>query len=252
MAASKPTNIDHVNTYFQIPVLTKIHGEPTFETLRIIRDKIKANAGSITMNLGGGALGYLGLLLSPAEYIREEPGTPFIRPVNPGNLVIPPGTAQHAANRMQEDHAKALRIYCECIDVKDAMKKQVFEAIEPKFSKYLHSRLTQRVDASLEALFTTLFNRYGFITQQQLADHERNARSYQYNIQDPLSVVYDLIEDLQLLAEAARTPFSENQLVSHALEILRNTNKFTDGIKSWNRLGAAARTWTTFMIHFDR
>ena len=59
-AASKPTNIDYVHTYFQIPTLTKIHGEPTFETLKGLRDQIKANAGDVKTTLGGGRLGYFG------------------------------------------------------------------------------------------------------------------------------------------------------------------------------------------------
>ena len=54
MAASKPTNIDYVNTYFQIPKLTTIHGEPNFNTLRVNMDEIKANAGSVTTTLGEG------------------------------------------------------------------------------------------------------------------------------------------------------------------------------------------------------
>ena len=56
MAASKPTNIDYVNTYFQIPKLTTIHGESNFNTLGVTRDEIKANAGSVTTTLGGGIL----------------------------------------------------------------------------------------------------------------------------------------------------------------------------------------------------
>ena len=121
--ASKPTNIDYVTTYFQIPVLTKIHGEPTFETLRILFNELKANAGDVATTLGGGLLGYLGLLLSIVEYARVAPGTPFLCPPNPGPLVIPNGTTQHAATRMREDHTEALRRHRECIDVEASLKK---------------------------------------------------------------------------------------------------------------------------------
>ena len=112
--------------------MTKIHGEPSFDSLRTLRNQVKANAGSVTTHLGGGALGYLGFLLSPAEYNRVAPGTPFVRPPNPGALYILAGTAQHAATRMREDHAEQLRIYRECLDVEAALKKQVMEAIEDK------------------------------------------------------------------------------------------------------------------------
>ena len=63
--------------------------------------------------------------------------------------------------------------------------------------------------------------------------------------------MYDLIDDLELMGDAAQTPYSEQQLVSYALEILRATQDFQDGIKSWNRRAPALRTWANFMTHFD-
>ena len=45
--ATRLTNIDYVKTYFQIPILTKIHGEPTFETLCVVFNELKANAGDV-------------------------------------------------------------------------------------------------------------------------------------------------------------------------------------------------------------
>ena len=71
-------------------------------------------------------------------------------------------------------------------------------------------------------------------------------------MQEPLSLVFDLVEELQLLAEAARTPYSEVQLVSFGVEILRNTHDFQDGIKSWNRLPTTNRNWTNFITHFEQ
>ena len=53
---------------FEYPVLTKIEGQPTFQTLKLIKDEIKCNAAAIYSDLGGGIAGHLGLVLSPAEY----------------------------------------------------------------------------------------------------------------------------------------------------------------------------------------
>ena len=56
MASSKATNINYVENYFIVKILSKIHGEPNFETLKTLRNQVKANAGSVTTHLGGGAL----------------------------------------------------------------------------------------------------------------------------------------------------------------------------------------------------
>ena len=151
MVSSKATNINYVENYFQIKELTKIHGEPNFVTLKTLRNQIKANADSVAMHLGGGQLGYLGLLFAILKCARVAPETPFVRPPNPGVLVISPGTAQHAATRMQEDHTEALQVYRECLDMEQALIKQVLEAIESKYTKCLRNRLTKRVDMTLEA-----------------------------------------------------------------------------------------------------
>ena len=62
------SNIDYVSTVFQYPVLTKIHDTPTFNLLKRIKDELKANAGNIQCDLGGGRHGHLGLVLNPTEY----------------------------------------------------------------------------------------------------------------------------------------------------------------------------------------
>ena len=245
MTSSKPTNIDYIKTYFQILKLTQIIGEPTFATLRKLRDELKANAGSVATHLGGGLLGYLGLLFSTPEYARAAPGTPFVRPPNPGPLVIPPGTPNHAATTMKEAHEEELRVHRKCVDVEAALIKMVMEAIDAKYTKCLRNRLTQRVNMNLEVLMRTLFQRYGFVTQQELTKHQDEVRGYTYNVTDPLTTVFDLVEDLQLIAEAAGTPYTELQLVNFGLDIIRNTGDFKDGLMTWNRRAAATRIGQT-------
>ena len=152
---------------------------------------------------------------------------------------------------MREDHAEQLHIYRECLNVEAALKRQVMEAVENKYTKCLRNRSTQRIDASLESLFVTLFQRYGLVTPHQLAKFEKEVCEHRYDVLEPLTTVYDLIDDLELMGDAAQTPYSEQQLVSYALEILRATQDFQDGIKSWNRRAPALRTWANFMTHFD-
>ena len=49
-------------------MLNQIHGAPTFLTLMDLKKKLQANARSIGSDLGGGAHGLLGVVLSPPEY----------------------------------------------------------------------------------------------------------------------------------------------------------------------------------------
>ena len=90
------TNIDYVETYFEFKTLTRIHGEPTFPTLKKMKEELCANASNVSSDLGGGANGHLGLVLTAAEYATIS-ATPYDRPPHVPALVIPPGTAQHEA-----------------------------------------------------------------------------------------------------------------------------------------------------------
>ena len=45
-------------TLFEYPELTPIHGEPSYESLRVLYNQIKANARSVHTTLGGGQHGH--------------------------------------------------------------------------------------------------------------------------------------------------------------------------------------------------
>ena len=71
------------NVYFQHKVLTRVHGKPHFESLKILLDKLKANASSVPSTLGGGKYGHLGLLISATQYATLSV-TALDSPENPG------------------------------------------------------------------------------------------------------------------------------------------------------------------------
>ena len=84
------TNIDYAATYFKYPTPTPINGEPTNKALKRLKNELRANASSVDTDLGGGDHGYLGLVLSDAEYANINPTpTPFVAPVFPATLTVP-------------------------------------------------------------------------------------------------------------------------------------------------------------------
>ena len=90
-------------SYFKYPSLEKIHGEPTFESLTTIFSILKSNFKTVYSDIGGGANGHIGLVLSLDKYSVISLIT-FIRPLYPGFLVILTGTSQFIVTAMQEKH----------------------------------------------------------------------------------------------------------------------------------------------------
>ena len=108
-------HVNYVDTYFEYKTLSKIHGEPTYESIKKIKDELKSNASAVNSDLGGGQHGHLGLVLSAAEY-QSISNTPYIRPVHPGLLNIPRGTPQHEAHRLKSEHKEKLKLFRETVD----------------------------------------------------------------------------------------------------------------------------------------
>ena len=244
------TNIDYVTTYFEFPTLTKVHGEPTYESLQEIKDETKANAASVESELGGGVNGHLGLVLTPQEYTRVN-ATAYVKPLQPAILDIPVNATAPIATRLRSEYDESKILWREVVDIERAIIKQLVKAIEPKYLKALRNSTTNVINKSIPEIFRYLFKKFGSIDSEQLMTEERTVRDMVYSLQDPLVTLYDAIEELERLGQAADNPYTAKQLIAFGLEVLRNTREFEEGIRAWNRLPIEEKTWDGFKDHFE-
>ena len=109
--------IDYINTHFEYPELTKIHGKPDYESLKTIKDEWKTNAGSVTSSLAGGTSGHLGLVLTPTEMALVT-AIPYVRPVQPPALVLPtgPGVTNLQREIAIDLHTENMRLFKETVN----------------------------------------------------------------------------------------------------------------------------------------
>ena len=238
------------DTIFEYADLSVIHGEPTYETLKIMVNQLKANARAVRTTLGGGQHGYLGLLLAQHQYDVIAPGTPFVRPAHPGPLVIPPFQLPHVTQEAQSRHAEGVRLYNECYNVEQALRKQVINAIQDSYLASLKDRQTNTILVPLDQIIDYLFVHYGRVTPAQLQHEEQQLTEWIYDPVLPIVIVFNKIDDLLDLATAAGSPCSAQQIINFGYNILNKTGKFKQGIREWNRLLPAQKTWATFQTHF--
>ena len=206
------TNINYVDTYFELSVLTKVHGEPTYEKLKAIKNELKSNACTVTSDLGGGTHGHLGLVLTAAEYAAIS-ATPYARPAHPGPLTIPAGTAQHEALRLRNEHKEQIRLFRETIDVEKALIKQVVAALESKYLESLRDTNSNSIIRPLSEVLTHLFNRYGRVDAESLTELEGKVKDKHYDVSEPIVTIFNEIEELARLGDAAHNPYSNMQKV---------------------------------------
>ena len=108
--------VDYAKTYFLHLTLTTIYGEPDYSSLTKLKSELKVNAFKVTLDLGGGGHGHLGLVLTPHEYSIIS-AVPYACPLHPGTINFPNGTSQPESIQLTLTHADAIRVFRDMVDL---------------------------------------------------------------------------------------------------------------------------------------
>ena len=183
--------MDYITTYFKFTSLTRSVGKPTYETIKAIKEELKANAASVHSDKGGGNHGYLGLVLSPTAYASITGTIPFIPPVHPGVLTIPANSTEHNRAVIQHTYQENIREYREYIDVLlNALKKQLSQSMDKKYLQKHTNKQTSTISDSLPVVLLSLvYKRFAPITSRTLSETENIVRDQVYTLQDSLEDV---------------------------------------------------------------
>ena len=203
--------INYIETVFEYKELTKIHGEPTYESVKRLHNEVKANAVQVRSNLGGGNFGHLGLVMSNAQYALIS-GVPFNRPAHSGPLVVPPGSTQAQIQAIRDTHREQLRVFHEVLGVESNLRQQIVAAIEPPYLKTIRNRHTNAINLTISEIFMLhLYPRYGMVDPQILADEYTKVSQMNYDVAFPPDEVYEAVEDLLDMTETAEVPYTQKQ-----------------------------------------
>ena len=121
-------NIDHTSSNFEYPKLTKIQGNPTYEPLQRIKNKLKANSASVPSDLGRGAHGHLGLMLTVPES-ENVSRIGYIQPLHSGALVIETSTTNYEATRRTDEYKELIRLNYKANNVDSSLLNHLSQAL---------------------------------------------------------------------------------------------------------------------------
>ena len=244
------TRVDYAATYFPYPKPTPIQGEPTYKALKRLKNELRANSSSVDSDLGGGDHGYLGLVLNDAEYSRVVPNTPFIAPRFPGSLNIPRGTDTIDAINLREEHKRNTGLYRECREVEKALIRHITTAIEAKYIDNLKNPDTDLIEDDIPTVLQYLFNNYGKVPTRIVKEKETEVLSTPFVPSDPMVTIFRPIEQLRTLAEIAKIPYTETQIVDFGIQLIKSTRDFETALGDWNKKAEREKTWDLFKDHF--
>ena len=153
----------------------------------------------MTSNLGGGVNGHLGLVLSQSEY-KNISDISYQQPKHPGKLSIPASAKSTEISRLTKQNEETLREFRKNIDVKQTLIKQIVTAIDTTYLKSLQNMDTNTITKNVYEVLQYLFRRYGKVTKEKLQTEEMQLKLFAYNLQDPLVILLDKVEDITKLA----------------------------------------------------
>jgi hypothetical protein len=212
--------IKNYRTAFQYPVLDKIHGQPTLDTILNLLRQLKINAQSVPTALGGGQLGYLALVLPTTSYEDIPNARNFRRPTDPGDFVItiPPATragggtiSAAVVTEQKAMHDEKVQLYNECQAVEQALRQQIIDAVEADYLEALREEYTEMVKSSFPDIIKHLRETYGFISDEDLAEREFNLKAYIYDPVKTVDAVFNKIKRHQELAMLMNNPLTDKQ-----------------------------------------
>jgi len=239
---------DYKTTNFEYKSLDKIHGAPTIDSLLRIFRQLKRNAQYVTTTLGGGQLGYLGLILSDDAYKAIPNSAPFVRSVDPGLLIITTSKKDDTVQQ-QVDHNETKHNYNECQAVEQALRKQLIEAIPAEYLDSLRNTDTNMINDSIPDIISYLQTNFWRVADQELSDKEDEVKNFSYDLSTPVDSVFNRIKAFLDLCILTGNDKTDRQLVQLAHLMFNKTKAFMDSLKAWNLKLLPDKTFANFKLH---
>ena len=246
------TTTNYRQSHFRIKEPSRIHGEPTFDTLKILYNNLKANATSVPSSKGGGRHGHLGLVVSPTEYALLSL-TPFTKTPDPGEFIIPDNaTSIDQVKKWQARHESQLQLFNKKSAVEAALKQFLSDSMEIKYLQPFINTTTQNIEYDIPYIIRSLFDDYGQLNSTTLMQKQSIMNNYIFDFTKPIIHLYNIAEDYQLYASMQNTTIDPALLISTVKEIIRKTGKFNSHIDKWDDKPPNEKTWDTFKSYFQQ
>ena len=172
------TTINKVNDFLEafLNKIIKHTGQPYYEILNNIKTALKRNFATVPCTLGGGAHGYLGVILTAVEYAAATPVNtpPFTDPIFPGAAaVIPPNRTGPQIAAIERQFNKALRQWTEYKNLTNTGKKFIQDGIDDMYLKGITERNVGLALITIREILEFLFQNYRNITQYDIKDNDK-------------------------------------------------------------------------------
>ena len=126
--------VDKIAAAFPHKILGKISGTPSWIDIDDAQEKQTENAASRSSTRGGGAHGHAGMVVPTARYVVDFSPTAYAWEPIPGEApVYPVGITSTAQRLLDNNFARAMRIYRDQSGTHTALKNQLYQNYNPEY-----------------------------------------------------------------------------------------------------------------------
>ena len=135
------------------------------------------------------------------------------------------------------------------VGLERALLKLLAQALPSMYLKPFHNVHSNAIDQPISVILDSLLTTYGRVPEEELLTEESNLRTKVFDITEPLVILYNKMDDLQQLADAAGLRYTDAQFLNIGIRLIKNMNDFEKGLTDWYDL-PVPRTWLQFKTHF--
>ena len=172
-------------------------------------------------------------------------------PINPGiNPAIPANASPELIANYRANHNELRRLWKLCQNVNAALQKQILQLVEEIYILAIKQPHTGFSSLQARDILAYLFRVYGKITPQALEEANDKLFRTDWYPTAPFKVLIDQIETAQEFATDGNQPYSGQQILTQAYNLVYKTRLFFEDCKLWLKKPPAQRTWPNFKEHF--
>ena len=231
------------------PYIKKVEGYLTYETIEELNFQLSANTASIQSDLWGGAPDHLALTVLPTVFATLS-DTPFVISVNPGptaDIVSYLTAAQAPSVRL--DHTNTNALYIKYNNTDKALKQQLVGAVDPLYLKALRNKYTGFRSQTALTMLRHLYDNYAKISPAELPlNADPMKKDYDANF--PIESFFNQIDTAVEYGVAEGAPYTPEQIITIAFQLVFKTGLFPDNCKLWKRRPVADKKYAYFKTYF--
>jgi hypothetical protein len=241
--------VDAIVAKFPVKTVPIINDEPDYESINHMVQILYGNAASLSSPLGGGQHGHIGLIMNAPLYATLT-ATPYNAPADPGAAPIFAANATVARRELlTNQHKESRRIFENHVNMDDALKAQVIDAINDTYLCEMRHKYTGYLGITTRDLIDHLLDRYGKITPADIENCKRRMIAPIDSTQ-PIDIFFQRIDECIQYADDGQVAFTAEQILQTVYHAVSTSGYYNEACKEWRKKDPAHKTWTLFKTFF--